>query len=83
VEIGFARAWSAIRDSNITTLIACLILFWLGGTFGAFMVRGFALTLSIGVAISMFTAIVVSRTFLRIIVSRKVVTDVRAYGVRS
>jgi preprotein translocase subunit SecD len=47
------------------------------------MVRGFALTLSIGVAISMFTAIVVSRTFLRIIVSRKVVTDVRAYGVRS
>jgi len=83
VEIGFARAWSAIRDSNITTLIACLILFWLGGTFGAFMVRGFALTLSIGVAISMFTAIVVSRTFLRIIVSRKVVTDIRAYGVRS
>jgi len=83
VEIGFARAWSAIRDSNITTLIACLILFWLGGTFGAFMVRGFALTLSIGVAISMFTAIVVSRTFLRIIVSKKVVTDIRAYGVRS
>ena len=82
VEIGFARAWSAIRDSNITTLIACLILFWLGGTFGAFMVRGFALTLSIGVAISMFTAIVVSRTFLRIIVLKKVATDVRAYGVR-
>jgi len=83
VEIGFARAWSAIRDSNITTLIACLILFWLGGTFGAFMVRGFALTLSIGVAVSMFTAIVVSRTFLRIIVSRKMVSDLRAYGVKS
>lgn len=82
VEIGFARAWSAIRDSNITTLIACAILFWLGGTFGAFMVRGFALTLSIGVAMSMFTAIVVSRTFLRIIVSRRAVTDVRAYGVK-
>jgi len=83
VEIGFARAWTAIRDSNITTLIACLILFWLGGTFGAFMVRGFALTLSIGVAISMFTAIVVTRTFLRIIVSTKKVTDLRAYGVKS
>jgi len=81
VEIGFARAWSAIRDSNITTLIACLILFWLGGTFGAFMVRGFALTLSIGVVLSMFTAIVVSRTFLRIIVSKKAVTNLRAYGV--
>jgi preprotein translocase subunit SecD len=83
VEIGFARAWTAIRDSNITTLIACLILFWLGGTFGAFMVRGFALTLSIGVAVSMFTAIVVTRTFLRIIVSSKKVTDLRAYGVKS
>ena len=83
VEIGFTKAWSAIRDSNITTLIACLILFWLGGTFGAFMVRGFALTLSIGVAVSMFTAIVVTRTFLRIIVSKKAVTDLRAYGVKS
>ncbi len=83
VEIGFTRAWSAIRDSNITTLIACLILFWLGGTFGAFMVRGFALTLSIGVAVSMFTAIVVTRTFLRIIVSSKKVTDLSAYGVKS
>ncbi|MBN1151665.1 MAG: protein translocase subunit SecD [Dehalococcoidia bacterium] len=82
VEIGFTRAWSAIRDSNITTLIACVILFWLGGTFGAFMVRGFALTLSIGVAVSMFTAIVVSRTLLRIIVARKLVTDMRAYGVK-
>ncbi len=83
VEIGFTRAWSAIRDSNITTLIACLILFWLGGTFGAFMVRGFALTLSIGVAVSMFTAIVVTRTFLRIIVSTKRITDLRTYGVKS
>ncbi len=83
VEIGFARAWSAIRDSNVTTLIACLILFWLGGTFGAFMVRGFALTLTIGVAISMFTAIVVTRTFLRIIVSKRTITDLRAYGVKS
>jgi len=83
VEIGFTRAWSAIRDSNITTLIACLILFWLGGTFGAYMVRGFALTLAIGVAVSMFTAIVVTRTLLRIAVLTKVVTNLRSYGVRS
>jgi len=83
VEIGFDRAWSAIRDSNITTFIACIILFWLGGTFGAFMVRGFALTLSIGVAVSMFTAIVMTRTFLRVLVSTKMVTNLRAYGVKS
>ena len=83
VEIGFDRAWSAIRDSNITTFIACIILFWLGGTFGAFMVRGFALTLSIGVALSMFTAIVMTRTFLRVIVNSKLVTNLRWYGVKS
>ncbi len=83
VEIGFDRAWSAIRDSNITTFIACIILFWLGGTFGAFMVRGFALTLSIGVAVSMFTAIVMTRTFLRVLVSTKMATSLRAYGVKS
>ena len=83
VEIGFDKAWSAIRDSNITTFIACVILFWLGGTFGAFMVRGFALTLSIGVALSMFTAIVMTRTFLRVIVTSKLVTDLRWYGVKS
>ncbi len=83
VETGFTRAWSAIRDSNVTTLIACLILFWLGGTFGAFMVRGFALTLAVGVAISMFTAIIVTRTFLRIAVSTKLFTNLRSYGVRS
>jgi preprotein translocase subunit SecD len=83
VEIGFDRAWSAIRDSNVTTFIACIILFWLGGTFGAFMVRGFALTLSIGVAVSMFTAIVMTRTFLRVLVSTKMVTSLRAYGVKS
>ncbi len=83
VEAGFNRAWPAIRDSNITTFIACIILFWLGGTFGAFMVRGFALTLFIGVALSMFTAIVVTRTFLRIIVNTRLVTNPVAYGVKT
>jgi preprotein translocase subunit SecD len=82
VETGFNRAWTAIRDSNITTFIACLILYWLGGTFGAFMVRGFALTLFIGVALSMFTAIVVTRTFLRVIIGSRVVSNLAAYGVK-
>jgi preprotein translocase subunit SecD len=68
VEAGFNRAWPAIRDSNVTTFIACIVLYWFGGTLGAFMVRGFALTLFIGVALSMFSAIVVTRTFLRFLI---------------
>jgi preprotein translocase subunit SecD len=83
VEAGFSRAWTAIRDSNITTFIACIVLFWLGGTMGALMVRGFALILFIGVALSMFTAITVTRTFLRLIVGSQVVTNPAAYGVPS
>ncbi len=81
VEAGFSRAWTAIRDSNITTFIACLILFWLGGELGALMVRGFAVTLFIGVALSMFTAITVTRTFLRLIIGSQVITNRAAYGV--
>jgi len=82
VEAGFNRAWTAIRDSNITTFIVCLILIWLGSELGARMVSGFAITLLIGVALSMFTAIVVTRTFLRLIVGSRVVTNLAAYGVQ-
>jgi preprotein translocase subunit SecD len=60
VESGFYRAFSSILDSNVTTLIACGALFWLGSG----LVKGFALTLAIGVLVSMFTAITCSRTFL-------------------
>lgn len=60
VEAGFDRAFSSILDSNITTLIACGALFWLGTG----LVRGFAVTLAIGVGVSMFTALTCSRTFL-------------------
>lgn len=83
-EAGFDRAWTAIRDSNITTFIACVVLIWLGtsATFHASMVSGFAITLFIGVALSMFTAIVITRTFLRLIVSSRVVTNLTAYGVK-
>jgi len=68
VEHGFKRAWPAIRDSNITTFIICGILYVLGSRIvESTPVMGFAITLAIGVAISMFTAIVVTRTFLRIL----------------
>ncbi|MBI2953181.1 MAG: protein translocase subunit SecD [Chloroflexi bacterium] len=65
IDAGFARAWTSIRDSNISTLITCAILFWFGSNFGASIIKGFALTLAIGVVISMFTAITVTRTFLK------------------
>ncbi len=69
IEAGFNRAWTAIRDSNITTFIVCGILYWLGSSIVASApVMGFALTLFIGVAVSMFTAIVVTRTLLRLFV---------------
>jgi preprotein translocase subunit SecD len=66
IEAGFARAWNSIRDSNIATLIICGILYVFGSYFGTSMIRGFALTLAIGVLCSMFTAITVTRTFLRV-----------------
>jgi len=69
IEAGFNRAWSAIRDSNVTTIIVCGILYWMGSVLVAGApVKGFAATLAIGVIISMFTAIVVTRTLLRLFV---------------
>jgi preprotein translocase subunit SecD len=72
IEAGFNRAWTAIRDSNVTTFIVCGILYWLGSSIVASApVMGFALTLFIGVAVSMFTAIVVTRTLLRLFVGTR------------
>ncbi len=69
IEAGFNRAWSAIWDSNLTTFIACGILYWVGSSIaGGAPVKGFALTLAIGVAVSMFTAITASRIFLRLFI---------------
>ncbi len=62
-ELGFSRAWSSIRDSNVSTLITSAILY----EFGTGTVKGFALVLAIGVLISMFSAIVITRTFLRVL----------------
>ncbi|HSM24454.1 MAG TPA: protein translocase subunit SecD [Anaerolineaceae bacterium] len=66
IELGWKRAWPSIRDSNIATLITCSILFWFGSSFGASFVKGFAITLALGVAVSLFSAIIVTRTFLAI-----------------
>ena len=65
-DLSWKRAWPSIRDSNIATIITSLILFWFGSTFGASFVKGFAITLALGVAVSLFSAIVVTRTFLAI-----------------
>ncbi|RPI95265.1 MAG: protein translocase subunit SecD [Chloroflexi bacterium] len=66
VDQGWTRAWSSIRDSNLATIITSVILYWFGSTFGATIVKGFSLTLALGVAISLFTAIYVTRTLLTI-----------------
>lgn len=63
VEDGFSRAWLSIRDSNASSLLTCAILTW----FGTSLIKGFALTLAIGILVSMFSAITITRTFLRLI----------------
>ena len=64
IDLGWSRAWPSIRDSNISTLITCAILYIFGNTFGASMVKGFSVTLALGVGVSLFTAIIMTRTFL-------------------
>jgi len=72
IETGFNRAWTAIRDSNVTTFIVCGILFWVGSVVVAGApIKGFAWALAIGVAVSMFTAIVVTKTLLRLFVGTR------------
>ena len=67
MESGFSRAWTSIRDSNLSTLITCAILFWFGSNFGAGIVKGFAITLALGLVINLFTAVFVTRTFIRFV----------------
>ena len=72
INLGFGRAWPAIRDGNVSTLLTCLVLYYFGDTLGATVVKGFAATLAIGVAVSMFSAITLTRTFLRLLVTTPV-----------
>lgn len=78
LESGFKRAWSSIRDSNISTLITCIILY----NFGQPIIKGFAVTLSIGVLVSMFTAITVSRTFLQMLIQTPFGSNEKYYRFR-
>jgi len=66
IDLGWNRAWPSIRDSNSSTLITCVILYLFGNTFGASMVKGFSINLALGVLVSLFTAIIVTRTFLHL-----------------
>lgn len=69
LEVGFNRAWQSIRDSNFSTIIICGILFMFGQTPGASIVAGFAVTLALGLIVNLFTAVIVTRTFLHLIVA--------------
>ncbi len=77
IEAGFNRAWNSILDSNVSSLITATILF----LFGSSTIRGFGLVLIIGVLVSMFTAITVTRTVLRIIVAQPWARKAGLYGV--
>jgi preprotein translocase subunit SecD len=82
IDAGFNRAWLAIRDSNITTFIACGILYWFGSSIPtATVVMGFAVTLFIGVAVSMFSAIVVSKTLLLVLAGGRLSKRMVLFGV--
>lgn len=83
IDAGWKRAWPSIRDSNISTLITCAVLYGFGSNFGATIIVGFATTLFLGVVISMFTAIVVTRTFLNLLVPTGVVSHPALFGLPS
>ena len=82
IDLGWNRAWPSIRDSNIATLITCTILFWFGSQFGATIVKGFSITLALGVLVSLFTAIIVTRTILHLILDNvKFAEHPRWFGI--
>lgn len=77
IEDGFARAWSSIFDSNVSTIITCLILAY----FGTSIIKGFAITLGIGVVFSMFSAIFVTKVFLKIVTATKLGKVLWLFGI--
>jgi SecD/SecF fusion protein len=81
IDVGWTRAWPSIRDSNASTLITCVILYFFGDQFNAALVQGFAIALAIGVLVSMFTAIVVTRTFLNVFVGTRFARNRWLFGV--
>ncbi len=81
IDIGWKRAWPSIRDSNISTMITCAVLYYFGTNYGATMITGFATTLALGVIVSMFTAIVVTRTLLNLLVPTGVINHPALFGL--
>jgi preprotein translocase subunit SecD len=81
IDIGFKRAWPSIRDSNASTLITCGILYFFGNNFGATLIVGFAINLAIGVALSLFTAVTVTRNLLNILLFTGVAQHPAWYGL--
>ena len=79
MEAGVSRAWPAIRDSNISTLITCFVLYF----FGAPLIKGFAITLAIGVGVSMFSAIVTTQQLLQVIAGLRPARRLAFYGVQA
>jgi preprotein translocase subunit SecD len=77
IDEGFKRAWPSIRDSNTSSLITCAVLY----AFYTGTIRGFAVTLSLGIVISMFSAITVTRIFLKIVESRWMESHLWLFGV--
>ncbi|MFI5240483.1 MAG: protein translocase subunit SecD [Candidatus Saccharimonadia bacterium] len=78
VEAGFDRAWTSIRDSNLSTLITCVILYEFSSNTP--LIRGFAVTLGLGVLISMFTAVLISRTLLRMVMGSRLGKNPKLFG---
>jgi preprotein translocase subunit SecD len=81
IRAGEDRAWPSIRDSNTSTLITCAVLYFFGQQFGATIIMGFALVLAIGVVISLFSAIFVTRTFLELLLSQSWAHSARLFGM--
>jgi len=81
IDLGFKRAWPSIRDSNASTLITAAILYWFGNTFGATNIVGFATNLFIGVILSLFTAVVVTRNFLNLLMFSGIATHPALYSL--
>ena len=82
IRAGEDRAWPSIRDSNTSTLITCVVLYFFGQQFGATIIMGFALVLGIGVVISLFSAIFVTRTFLELLLSQSWAHSPRLFGMQ-
>jgi protein-export membrane protein SecD len=84
IDLGWSRAWPSIRDSNISTLLTCAILFWFGSLYGASIVTGFATTLAVGVLVSLFTAILITRSLLHLVLDNIKITNHRLwFGVKT